>query len=90
MIKEISEALAKIRFDRGEADSAVVTYADMQLAHDLLRLVPDLDADKVYRDGYEEGRGDGYRDGYDYGESVGYDAGHRDGLAEGREQGSDG
>lgn len=90
MIKEISEALAKIRFDRGEADSAVVTYADMQLAHDMIRLVPDLDVDKVYRDGYEEGREDGYRDGYDYGESVGYDAGHRDGLAEGREQGSDG
>lgn len=89
MIKEISEALAKIRFNKGDSPTAVVTYEDVQLAHDLMRLVPDLDVDRVYRDGYEEGRGDGYRDGYDYGESVGYDAGHRDGLSEGREQGSD-
>lgn len=93
MIKEISEALAKIRFDRGEADSAVVTYADMQLAHDLMRLVPDLDVDKAYQDGYYEGKMEGrdeaYEDGYSDGKADGYDEGYEYGLADGRKQGSD-
>lgn len=89
MIKEISEALAKIRFDRGESESVAVTHADLQLAHDLMRLDALPDADKAYENGYDDGRDEAYEDGYSDGKADGYDSGYEDGLAEGREQGSD-